>query len=129
MNYSLDADGKRLRPLLLLAVLDSFNVPVNKGYPAASALEMVHTYSLIHDDLPAMDDDEIRRGKPTNHKVFGEAMAILAGDALLTHAFYVLTPPAKQSLPSHIQVQVVRELALFSGGQGMVGGQVADLLA
>src|SRR5690625_6496456 len=69
MNYSLDADGKRLRPLLLLAVLDSFNVPVNKGYPAASALEMVHTYSLIHDDLPAMDNDELRRGKPTNHKI------------------------------------------------------------
>lgn len=124
MNYSLDADGKRLRPLLLLAVLDSFNVPVNKGYPAASALEMVHTYSLIHDDLPAMDNDDLRRGKPTNHIQFNEATAILAGDALLTLAFEVLT---KSQLTSEIKIALVEKLAKTSGYEGMVGGQQADI--
>lgn len=124
MNYSLDADGKRLRPLLLLAVLDSFNVPVEKGYPVASALEMIHTYSLIHDDLPAMDNDELRRGKPTNHIQFNEATAILAGDALLTLAFEVLT---KSQLTSEVKVALIEKLAKTSGYEGMVGGQQADI--
>ncbi|HLR92670.1 MAG TPA: farnesyl diphosphate synthase [Atopostipes sp.] len=124
MNYSLDANGKRLRPLLLLAVLESFNVSVEKGYPAAAALEMVHTYSLIHDDLPAMDDDELRRGKPTNHIQFNEATAILAGDALLSLAFEVLT---QGDLNAEIKVQLVERLAVTSGYKGMVGGQQADI--
>lgn len=124
MNYSLDANGKRLRPLLLLAVLESFQLAVKKGYSAASALEMVHTYSLIHDDLPAMDDDNLRRGKPTNHIQFNEATAILAGDALLTLAFEVLT---KSDLPSDVQIELVKLLAQTSGYEGMVGGQQADI--
>ena len=124
MNYSLDADGKRLRPLLLLAVLESFNVTVEKGYPAAAALELVHTYSLIHDDLPAMDDDELRRGKPTNHIQFNVATAILAGDALLSLAFEVVT---QGDLNAEIKVQLVERLAVTSGYKGMVGGQQADI--
>lgn len=124
MNYSLDANGKRLRPLLMLAVLDSFNIPVEKGYEAASALEMVHTYSLIHDDLPAMDNDDLRRGKPTNHIQFNEATAILAGDALLTLAFEVLT---KGELAADIKIALIKKLAQASGYEGMVGGQQADI--
>src|SRR5690625_4165955 len=113
-----------LLTLLLLAVLESFNVSVEKGYPAAAALEMVHTYSLIHDDLPAMDDDELRRGKPTNHIQFNEATAILAGDALLSLAFEVLT---QGDLNAEIKVQLVERLAVTSGYKGMVGGQQADI--
>lgn len=124
MNYSLDAKGKRLRPLLLLAILDSFGLPLQKGYEAAAALEMVHTYSLIHDDLPAMDNDTLRRGKPTNHIQFNEATAILAGDALLTLAFEVLT---KGNLPSEIKLALIQKLAEVSGYKGMVGGQQADI--
>lgn len=124
MNYSLDADGKRLRPLLLLAVLEAFNEKVEKGYPAAAALEMIHTYSLIHDDLPAMDNDELRRGKPTNHSQFNEAMAILAGDALLTLAFEVIT---LGQLSAETKVKLVTLLAETSGYKGMVGGQQADI--
>lgn len=124
MNYSLDANGKRLRPLLLLAVLKSFGHEVTDGFPAASALEMIHTYSLIHDDLPAMDDDVLRRGKPTNHIQFDEATAILAGDALLTLAFEVIT---KNNLDANIKVQLVQLLAKTSGFEGMVGGQKADI--
>lgn len=124
MDYSLDADGKRLRPLLLLAVLDAFNEEVELGYPAAAALEMIHTYSLIHDDLPAMDDDELRRGKPTNHIQFSESTAILAGDALLTLAFEVLT---LGDLTAEIKVNLVSLLAKTSGYMGMVGGQQADI--
>ena len=124
MNYSLDANGKRLRPLLLLAVLESFNLPITRGYEAGAALEMVHTYSLIHDDLPAMDNDKLRRGKPTNHIQFNEATAILAGDALLTLAFEVL---AKGDLSSEIKLALVKKLAITSGYEGMVGGQQADI--
>jgi geranylgeranyl diphosphate synthase, type II len=109
MRYSLFAGGKRLRPTLVLAAAECCGLAPRKALKTAAALEMIHTYSLIHDDLPAMDDDDLRRGKPTNHKVFGEAMAILAGDGLLTKAF---------------------EAALGGGGaEGMVGGQVADLAA
>jgi geranylgeranyl diphosphate synthase, type II len=89
MLYSLQAGGKRIRPMLLYAVLESYDMDKTAGDSTACALEMIHTYSLIHDDLPAMDNDDFRRGKPTNHKIFGEATAILAGDALLTHAFHV----------------------------------------
>jgi geranylgeranyl diphosphate synthase type II len=124
MNYSLDAEGKRLRPLLLLGVLAAFNEDVKKGYPAASALEMIHTYSLIHDDLPAMDNDELRRGKPTNHIQFNESTAILAGDALLTLAFEVIT---LEDLPAETKVKLVTLLAEASGYKGMVGGQQADI--
>ncbi len=124
MNYSLDANGKRLRPLLLLATLASFNVDLNLGYPAATALEMIHTYSLIHDDLPAMDNDELRRGKPTNHIQFNEATAILAGDALLTLAFKVL---AQAETSPEVTVRLIELLADTSGYEGMVGGQQADI--
>lgn len=124
MNYSLDANGKRFRPLLLLAVLESFQVSVEKGYPAASALEMIHTYSLIHDDLPAMDNDDFRRGKPTNHIQFNEATAILAGDALLTLAFEIIT---KSDLSHNVQIELIKKLAQTSGYEGMVGGQQADI--
>lgn len=124
MIYSLDANGKRLRPLLLLAVLKSFDKKLIIGYPAASALEMIHTYSLIHDDLPAMDDDKLRRGKPTNHIQFDEATAILAGDALLTLAFEVIT---EGDLSAEIKLKLSRLLAETAGYRGMVGGQQADI--
>ncbi|GAF22670.1 polyprenyl synthetase family protein [Shouchella hunanensis] len=127
MLYSLEAGGKRVRPVLLMAVLDAYKLPIKDGLEVACALEMVHTYSLIHDDLPAMDDDDLRRGKPTNHKVFGEATAILAGDALLTHSFYLL------SKISHFKAETKLQLiSLFSeaaGAKGMVGGQLADMFA
>lgn len=124
MNYSLSAGGKRLRPLLLLAVLESFGADVELGFPAAAALEMIHTYSLVHDDLPAMDNDELRRGNPTNHIQFNEATAILAGDSLLTLAFEVIT---LGNLPAEIKIQLSRILAQTSGYTGMVGGQQADI--
>lgn len=124
MNYSLAAQGKRLRPLLLLSVIKSFNESVEAGYPAAAALEMIHTYSLIHDDLPAMDDDELRRGKPTNHIQFDEATAILAGDALLTLAFKVVT---LGDLNAEIKIKLTQLLADTSGYEGMVGGQKSDI--
>ncbi|WP_232696104.1 polyprenyl synthetase family protein [Brevibacillus daliensis] len=130
MHYSLMAGGKRLRPILVLAVLEAFDKPIERGLPYAIAIEMIHTYSLIHDDLPAMDDDDLRRGKPTNHKVFGEATAILAGDALLTRAFglvaesYLHHPEVKPETT----VQLLVELSKRAGEQGMVGGQMADML-
>lgn len=124
MIYSLDANGKRFRPLLLLAVLKSFGEKLALGYPAASALEMIHTYSLVHDDLPAMDDDELRRGKPTNHIQFDEATAILAGDALLTLAFEVIT---EGDLSAEIKLELSKLLAETAGYRGMVGGQQADI--
>lgn len=128
MLYSLTAGGKRIRPLMLLAAVEALAGPVEKCVPAACAIEMVHTYSLIHDDLPAMDDDDYRRGKLTNHKVFGDAIAILAGDALITHAFYMLTELAADDFftPGCV-VTVIRELAHYAGPRGMVGGQVEDI--
>ncbi|MCP4399246.1 MAG: hypothetical protein GY801_18330, partial [bacterium] len=98
MRYSIAAGGKRLRPIMLLMTADLLGREAEKFAFAAAAIEMVHTYSLIHDDLPAMDNDDLRRGKPTNHKVYGEAMAILAGDALLTLAFQIMTDPARAKL-------------------------------
>lgn len=125
-SYSLLAGGKRIRPLLAFAVAKAFGITSTTVYPLAVAIEMIHTYSLIHDDLPAMDDDALRRGKPTNHIVYGEATAILAGDALLTESFAQVT---KLDVPSAVAVQLVAELARCAGGAGMVGGQILDLEA
>ncbi|ACM14392.1 (2E,6E)-farnesyl diphosphate synthase [Bacillus paranthracis] len=129
MAYSLEAGGKRLRPLLLFATLQAFGKEKNLGVGAACALEMVHTYSLVHDDLPCMDDDDLRRGKPTNHKVFGEAMAVLAGDGLLTYAFQVIMAYEQKEISAEKKVRLVLELAKAAGPEGMVGGQVADMEA
>ena len=123
MRYSLLAPGKRLRPLLVLLAAEACGGTAEQALPAACAVEMVHAYSLIHDDLPAMDDDDLRRGLPTCHKQFGEALAILAGDALLTLAFQVLT----DGYPPATAAAACRELARGAGGAGMVGGQVLDL--
>lgn len=128
MRYSLDAGGKRLRPLLVVAACESLGGNRKAAIRVAAAVEMVHTYSLVHDDLPAMDDDDLRRGKPTNHKVFGEAMAILAGDGLLTHAFYVIATLTKDGLlGADAAIAIVSDLAEYAGPRGMVGGQVADM--
>ncbi|MCC5894594.1 MAG: polyprenyl synthetase family protein [Alkalibacterium sp.] len=124
MRYSLSAGGKRLRPLILFAVLKAFGQAAEPAFPYGAALEMIHTYSLIHDDLPAMDDDDLRRGKATNHIQFSEATAILAGDALLTKAFELMT---EGDASDEVKLQLIRELALNSGNQGMVGGQQADM--
>ena len=125
MEYSLMAGGKRLRPILLMAAADSINGKGESYLQVASAFEMIHTYSLIHDDLPAMDNDDYRRGKLTNHKVFGEAMAILAGDALLTLAFEVAL--RQKDVPHEILFAVLEEISKAAGVSGMVGGQVIDL--
>ncbi|MFC3882860.1 polyprenyl synthetase family protein [Bacillus songklensis] len=127
MNYSLTAGGKRIRPLLIFATLRAFGKEEEIGIPAACAVEMIHTYSLIHDDLPSMDDDDLRRGKPTNHKVFGEAMAILAGDALLTNSFQVLAQARHPDVSDSMKLRLVIELSKAAGAEGMVGGQVADM--
>lgn len=128
MRYSLMAGGKRLRPFLVLTSADLFDVPRQRALPVAAAIEMVHTYSLIHDDLPAMDDDDLRRGKPTCHKQFDEASAILAGDALLTLAFEaVATPDAHPD--AAVRAAITHALAVAAGAPGMVGGQVMDLAA
>ncbi|WP_066257470.1 polyprenyl synthetase family protein [Neobacillus drentensis] len=128
MVYSLEAGGKRIRPLLLFATLDAFGVEPKKGLLAASAIEMIHTYSLIHDDLPSMDNDDLRRGKPTNHKVFGDAIAILAGDGLLTYSFEVIGKIPSEFASAETKLKLVVELAKAAGTEGMVGGQVADML-
>ncbi|GMA60629.1 polyprenyl synthetase family protein [Alicyclobacillus fastidiosus] len=126
MNYSLLNDGKRLRPALCMATAETFGVERQAVLPAAAALEMIHSYSLIHDDLPCMDDDDLRRGQPTNHKVFGEAMALLAGDGLLTEAFVQLSKPLSGVSPDR-QVSMLHTLALRAGASGMVGGQAVDV--
>lgn len=127
MHYSLMAGGKRLRPVLLMLSYEAYQTMNDKVISSAAALEMIHTYSLIHDDLPAMDDDDIRRGKPTNHKMFDEATAILAGDALLTYSFEVI---AKDSLLTDAEkVKSIQLLAKSSGPSGMVGGQIYDMQA
>ncbi|WAH39013.1 polyprenyl synthetase family protein [Alicyclobacillus dauci] len=126
MNYSLLTDGKRLRPALCMATAESFGVSRQETLPAAAAIEMIHCYSLIHDDLPCMDDDDLRRGKPTNHKVYGEAMALLAGDGLLTEAFARISR-RMPSVTAERQLRMVQLLALRSGANGMVGGQAVDI--
>lgn len=127
MQYSLSAGGKRIRPLLLFATMHSFGQDPKKGILPAAALEMIHTYSLIHDDLPSMDNDDLRRGMPTNHKVYGEAMAILAGDALLTHSFQLITEMKDRNYSADVLLQVLEILTKSAGVEGMVGGQVADM--
>jgi geranylgeranyl diphosphate synthase, type II len=127
MSYSLEAGGKRIRPLLLFATLHSFGKEPDIGLPVACAIEMIHTYSLIHDDLPSMDNDDLRRGKPTNHKVFGEALAILAGDGLLTYAFQVIAETSDERIVPTVKIRLIEELAKAAGPEGMVAGQVADI--
>ncbi|QDT98962.1 polyprenyl synthetase family protein [Gimesia aquarii] len=124
MSYSLSAGGKRLRPILVLLSCEACGGELEAALPAACAIEMVHTYSLIHDDLPAMDNDDLRRGMPTNHIKFGEANAILAGDALLTLAFEIM---ASQIKINSCAAECCADLANAAGPEGMVGGQVADL--
>ena len=125
MEYSLLSGGKRLRPVLTLECCRLCGGDVNTALPLGCAVEMVHTYSLIHDDLPAMDDDDLRRGKPTSHKVYGEATAILAGDGLLTAAFGVIA--GADTLTEGQRLAAVRALSSAAGPQGMVGGQVLDM--
>ena len=123
--YSIHAGGKRIRPYLLLEVLESLQVPITTAHAqVAAALEMIHTGSLIHDDLPAMDDDDFRRGRLTNHKKFGEALAILAGDALFLDPYALI---AQADLPNEIKVDLIASLSLSSGSMGMVAGQVLDM--
>jgi len=130
IRYSLFAGGKRIRPILAIAAAEAVRTPPQAILPVASSLELIHTYSLIHDDLPAMDNDDYRRGKLTNHKVYGEAMAILAGDALLTLAFDLCSnSDLVKGLDPVRQVQLIHELAVGAGNLGMVGGQVLDIQA
>ncbi len=126
MRYSLLAGGKRIRPVLTQAFCEMCGGYAVGALDFAAAVEMVHTYSLIHDDLPCMDNDDYRRGKPTNHRVYGEALAVLAGDALLTHAFQRL---ARSALPADRVVKALRVLSVCAGEDGMVGGQVLDMAA
>jgi geranylgeranyl diphosphate synthase type II len=130
MQYSLFAGGKRIRPILVLAAaeaIDSSPEIQKTVLPFACALECIHTYSLIHDDLPAMDNDDLRRGKPTNHKVFGEAAAILAGDGLLTWAFDLMSSANHSQLPAQTHLAIIQEVARAAGSLGMVGGQALDI--
>ncbi|MBI4686671.1 MAG: polyprenyl synthetase family protein [Nitrospirae bacterium] len=125
MAYSLTAGGKRLRPILAIAGYEAAGGRAKNILPVASALELIHTYSLIHDDLPAMDNDALRRNKPTNHIVFGEAAAILAGDALLTDAFGMI---AGANAKSEVLADIIKEVSYACGPQGMVGGQMVDIM-
>jgi geranylgeranyl diphosphate synthase, type II len=125
MIYSVNAGGKKIRPLLVLATLEDLGASSKDALQVACAVELIHTYSLIHDDLPSMDNDDYRRGKLTNHKVYGEAMAILAGDALQSLAFEILTN--LNNTPPEIAVKLIRLLSIASGAEGMVGGQVLDI--
>lgn len=127
MNYSLEAGGKRLRPILTLESCKIVGGKEEDAIPFAVAIEMIHTYSLIHDDLPALDNDDLRRGKPTNHKVFGEAMATLAGDALLNYAFEVMLSSSIDKKDSNKYLKAINEIAKHAGIYGMIGGQVVDV--
>ncbi|HRJ72489.1 MAG TPA: polyprenyl synthetase family protein [Terrimicrobiaceae bacterium] len=127
MRYSLLAGGKRMRPILCLAAAEACGGKSTEALPAACAVECIHTYSLIHDDLPCMDDDDLRRGRPTAHKVFGEGVAVLAGDALLTQAFEILA--GARETPRHKTRDFLRELAVAAGSRCLIAGQVADLEA
>lgn len=129
IRYSVFAGGKRIRPILCLAAVEALGGDIAQALPVACALELIHTYSLIHDDLPPMDNDDFRRGKPTSHKVFGEAIAILAGDALLTEAFNLLSRAEKVRLAAERRLAVIQVIAQAAGIYGMVGGQALDLLA
>lgn len=128
MGYSLFAGGKRIRPVLMRAFCEMCGGNPEQVMPFACALEMIHTYSLIHDDLPCMDDDDLRRGKPTNHRIFGEAMAVLAGDGLLNKAFETVCSHAQQAgVAPDVTLRALGVLAHESGSEGMIGGQVVDL--
>lgn len=128
MRYSILAGGKRLRPILCIAASEAVGGMIERVLPVACAIEMIHTYSLIHDDLPSMDDDLLRRGIPTNHSVFGEATAILAGDALLTDAFSVIASHGTSSgIAPSVIVEIIQDISMAAGSQGMVGGQAFDL--
>ncbi|MDO8526381.1 MAG: polyprenyl synthetase family protein [Deltaproteobacteria bacterium] len=130
MQYSLEAGGKRIRPILALAAAQAVGGSLEPVLPVACALEMIHTFSLIHDDLPSMDNDDLRRGVPTNHKVFGEAMAVLAGDGLLSEAFHLLChADVSRQIPPATLIDVIRDIAFATGPGGMVGGQALDLEA
>ncbi|MGI6225431.1 MAG: polyprenyl synthetase family protein [Peptococcales bacterium] len=129
MRYSVFAGGKRLRPILCLAACEAVGGSNEEVLPVACALELIHTYSLIHDDLPAMDNDDLRRGKPTNHIVFGEALAILAGDALLTYSFEIINQLGLKSKKKEKVFEVGFEIAKAAGTGGMIGGQVLDMLS
>jgi geranylgeranyl diphosphate synthase, type II len=129
VHYSVFNGGKRIRPVLCLAAADAVGGDLALVMPVACALELIHTYSLIHDDLPAMDNDDFRRGKPTCHKVFGENIAILAGDALLTEAFVLLSRVEKIKLSAERRLAVIQEVAQSAGVYGMVGGQALDVLS
>lgn len=129
MSYGLLAPGKRLRPILLIATYESNNNEPDKILPFAAAIEMIHTYSLIHDDLPIMDNSDLRRGRPTCHKIYGSDMALLAGDALLTYAFEVITSQhIVKDFDNEILIKVVNEYSKASGFRGLVGGQVMDMV-
>ncbi len=125
MAYSVDAGGKRIRPLLVLAVLEDLGEASEDAIRVAGAIELIHTYSLIHDDLPCMDNDDFRRGNPTNHVVFGEAAAVLAADALQTLAFEELS--TLRSTDSETMIRILRSVSRASGAEGMVGGQILDM--
>lgn len=133
MKYSLFTGGKRLRPVIAIKTFEMFNNKIDLILPYAAAIEMIHTYSLVHDDLPSMDNDEFRRGKPTNHMVFGEAMAILAGDSLLNYAFEIMSKDMYESSSCLEEYKnksrVIYEIGNYSGIKGMIGGQVVDLLS
>ena len=128
MRYGLFPGGKRIRPILLLAAGEMFGAKQKDLLPFACAVEMIHAYSIIHDDLPAMDDDDLRRGEPTAHKVFGEGMALLAGDGLLTEAFHLISAPEiLRTLPAELVLRLIHELSHAAGVAGLVGGQAVDL--
>lgn len=128
MRYSLFAGGKRVRPVLAIAAAEALGAKPAGVLPIAASLELIHTYSLIHDDLPAMDNDDFRRGRPTCHKVYGDAVAVLAGDGLLTMAFEVLSDPKlEKTLPARALLSIIKEISTASGVFGMVGGQVVDM--
>lgn len=127
MSYSLNAGGKRIRPILMILVYNMFKKDYMDILPMASAIEMIHTYSLIHDDLPCMDNDDLRRGKPTSHKVFGESLAVLAGDGLLNEAFEIMIKSSIQNGLSALNASY--EIVSASGANGMIGGQVVDILS
>ncbi|MDE6357603.1 MAG: polyprenyl synthetase family protein, partial [Eubacteriales bacterium] len=128
MKYSVNAGGKRFRPILFLSIIDSFKKDYKKGIPFAISIEFIHTYSLIHDDLPAMDNDDFRRGMPTCHKKFDEATAILSGDAFLNMAFEIMSEHIKENFEKKY-IEAMFEIAKASGSRGMIGGQVADIFA
>ena len=127
MEYAILNGGKRLRPFLLFVILELLNENINKGVKSAIALEMIHSYSLVHDDLPALDNDDYRRGKLTTHKVFGEAEGILIGDSLLTYAFYVLSQKNLELLSSKQIVNIISKTSEYAGINGMIGGQMIDI--